>query len=111
MRGWGSPDNPSLTIDTTAVLAIGLVLPKSCSRAVIMVQSAEHWHRYDLVRIRADHARCWNRDSLTKPLMGAARVEILEGELTKKAVQVTFPQKDDLIKTLLARAAEKSLHD
>jgi hypothetical protein len=76
-----------------------------------MVQPSEHWHRYDLARIRADHARRWNRDALTKALMGAARVEIPEGELTKKAVQVTFPQNDDLIKTLLARAAEKSLHD
>ena len=64
---------------------------ESRSRAVVLVQPSEHWHHYDPVRILADHARCWNRDSLTKPLMGAARVEVSESELSENAVQVTFP--------------------
>ena len=53
----------------TPALAVGLIHRKSCSRAAVMVQPSEHRHRDDLVRIRANHARCWDRDPLTKPLM------------------------------------------
>jgi hypothetical protein len=41
-------------------------------RAVVMVQPSEHRHRDDLVRIRANDARRWDRDPLTKPLMRVA---------------------------------------
>jgi hypothetical protein len=74
-----------------------------------MVQPAEHWRRYDLARIRADHAWRWDRDALTKALMGTASVEVPDSELTKKAVQVTLPQDDYVIEAFLARATEKPL--
>jgi hypothetical protein len=60
-----------------------------------MVQPSEHWHRDNLVRIRAGHARCWNRDTLTKALMRAARVDISESEFSENAVQVPLPQEHD----------------
>ena len=56
----------------TAVPAIGLILPKSCSRAVVMVQPAEQCYRDDLARMRADHAPCWDRDPLTKPVLATS---------------------------------------
>jgi hypothetical protein len=65
-----------------------------------MVQPAEHWHRYDLAWIRADLPRCWNRDALTKALMGAARVEISESELSENAVQLPLPKDDHVIEAL-----------
>jgi hypothetical protein len=74
-----------------------------------MVQPPEHWHRYDLPRIRTDDARCWDRDSPTKPLMRAVRVEISESELSENTVQVTLPQDEHVLEALPPGAAEKSL--
>ena len=58
----GSPGCP--------VLAIGFVLPRSCSPEIVMVEPAEHWQRYDVARIHAHHPRRRNRDPLTDALVG-----------------------------------------
>ena len=56
-----------------AVMAPVVVRGRSGRHPVVMVQPAEHWHRDDLVRLRAELPRCRNRDALTEALVGARR--------------------------------------
>jgi hypothetical protein len=79
-------------------LAIGFVLPRSCGPAIVVVEPAEHWQRYDVARIHAHHPRLRNRDPLTDALVGARGIEISVRELVEEA---TLSQNDHVIQTFL----------